>query len=74
MGNILMGLQVLISVAMIVVILPQQSKNATPTQFGEETSQAYFKPKGKEAFLNSVTRVLAVLFFLNAIALVMVMK
>lgn len=72
MANVLMGLQIVLAVALIGSILPQDSKNAVPTQFGGEESQAYFKPKGKEAFLGRVTKISAVLFFLNAIALLLV--
>ncbi len=44
------------------------------TQFGGEGSQSYFKPKGKEAFLGRVTKIAAVLFFLNALALAVINK
>lgn len=75
MGNILMAVQVVLSIIMIIVVLPQQSKQNQPQVFLEENStQAYFKPKGKEAFLNKITKIVSILFFINAIALVMVMK
>lgn len=75
LGNILMGIQVALSIFMIIVVLPQESKQNQPQVFMEDnSSQVYFKPKGKEAFLNKVTKFLAVLFFINAIALVIVMK
>ena len=54
--------------------MPQDSNRAVPSQFGGEGSQSYFKPKGKEAFLGRVTKISAVLFFLNALALVIVNK
>lgn len=72
MANVLMGLQVVLAIVLIGSILPQDSKSAVPTQFGGEGTQAYFKPKGKEAFLGRVTKIAAVLFFLNAIALLLV--
>ena len=72
LGNILMAIQIFLSIVMIIVVLPQQSKQNQPQVFIEDSSsQAYFKPKGKEAFLNKMTKIL---FFINAIALVMVMK
>ena len=72
LGNVLMGLQVVLGIILILAIMPQDSKNAVPTQFGGEGSQSYFKPKGKEAFLGRVTKISAVLFFLNAMALLLV--
>lgn len=72
MANVLMGLQVVLAIVLIGSILPQDSKSAVPTQFGGEGTQAYFKPKGKEAFLGKVTKIASVLFFLNAIALLLV--
>lgn len=72
MGNFLMGVQVVLSVVLVLSILPQDTKSAVPTEFGGEGTQAYFKPKGKEAFLARVTKITAVLFFLNAMALLLV--
>ena len=75
LGNILMAIQVALSIIMIIVVLPQESKQAQTQVFIEDSSsQAYFKPKGKEAFLNKMTKIVSVLFFINAIALVIVMK
>ncbi|EKX91031.1 preprotein translocase, SecG subunit [Peptostreptococcus anaerobius] len=72
---ILMGIQVFLSILMIITVLPQESKQNQPQVFLEDNaSQAYFKPKGKEAFLNKMTKIISVLFFINAIALVIVMK
>lgn len=62
MANVLMGLQIVISIILVVSILPQDSKSAVPTEFGGEGTQSYFKPKGKEAFLGRVTKISAVLF------------
>lgn len=73
--NVLMGIQVFLSIVMIIVVLPQESKQTQTQVFIEESSsQAYFKPKGKEAFLNKMTKIVSILFFINAIALVMAMK
>lgn len=74
LGNVLMGLQVVLGIILILAIMPQDSKSAVPTQYGGEGSQSYFKPKGKEAFLSRVTKIAAVLFFLNALALAVINK
>ena len=75
LGNILMAIQIFLSIVMIIVVLPQQSKQNQPQVFIEDSSsQDYFKPKSKEAFLNKMTQIVSILFFINAIALVMVMK
>lgn len=72
MFNVLMGVQIAISIILVISILPQNTKSAVPTEFGGEGTQSYFKPKGKEAFLARVTKISAVLFFLNAMALLLV--
>lgn len=72
MFNVLMGVQVVISIILVISILPQDTKSAVPTEFGGEGTQSYFKPKGKEAFLARVTKISAVLFFLNAMAILLV--
>lgn len=74
LSNVLMGVQVVLGIILILAIMPQDSKSAVPTQFGGEGSQSYFKPKGKEAFLGRVTKIAAVLFFLNALALAVINK
>ena len=73
-SNVLMGLQILLGIVLTIVIMPQESKTAMPSQYGGEGNQSYFKPKGKQAFLNKVTKVISVLFFLNAIALLILSK
>ncbi|TQQ85551.1 preprotein translocase subunit SecG [Peptacetobacter hominis] len=74
MVNILMATQVILGIALVIAIMPQENKTAMPSQYGGEGNQSYFKPKGKQAFLNKVTKIVAVLFFINAIALLMVSK
>ncbi|RDY24386.1 preprotein translocase subunit SecG [Romboutsia maritimum] len=71
MNNFLMGLQMVLSIILVASIMPQDTKSALPSQYGGEGNQSYFKPKGKEAFLGRVTKITAVLFFLNALALLM---
>lgn len=68
---ILMGVQVVLCVALIGSIMPQDTKSAVPSQYGGEGNQSYFKPKGKEAFLGRITKIAAVLFFLNALAMLL---
>lgn len=69
---ILMGVQVVLAIVLIGSIMPQDTKSAVPSQFGGEGSQSYFKPKGKEAFLGRVTKITAVIFFLNALAMLLI--
>ena len=69
---ILMVLQVVLSIVLIASIMPQDTKSAVPSQYGGEGNQSYFKPKGKEAFLGGVTKIAAILFFLNAIAMLLI--
>ncbi|MGL5312267.1 MAG: preprotein translocase subunit SecG [Peptostreptococcaceae bacterium] len=69
---ILMGVQVVLAVVLIASIMPQDTKSAVPSQYGGEGNQSYFKPKGKEAFLGKVTKIAAVIFFLNAIAMLLI--
>lgn len=71
MDKFLMGVQMFISVVLIVAVMMQDSKGAVKTDFGSEGNQAYFKPKGKEAFLSKLITVVGVLFFVNAIAMLL---
>lgn len=70
-GMILMGVQVVLAVVLIVSIMLQDTKSAVPSQYGGEGNQSYFKPKGKEAFLARATKIAAVLFFLNALVMLL---
>ena len=58
------------------LIMPQESKDNFKSDFGGDgaSTQAYFKPKGKQAFLLKTTKIVSVLFFINAIALLVVNK
>ncbi len=72
-GMVLMGIQVVLAVLLIVSIMPQETKNKPASQFGGgEGNQTYFKPKGKDAFLARLTKIAGALFFLNAIAMLLV--
>ena len=70
-SNILMGVQVVLAIVLILSIMPQDTKSAVPSQYGGEGNQSYFKPKGKEAFLGRVTKIAAVLFFINVISILL---
>lgn len=76
LNNVLMGVQLVLAVFLMLVIMPQESKENFKSDFSgaEEGSQAYFKPKGKQAFLLKSTKIFSVLFFLNALALVVINK
>lgn len=75
LNNVLMGVQLVLAVFLMLVIMPQESKENFKSDFtGEEGSQAYFKPKGKQAFLLKSTKIVSVLFFINAVALLVVNK
>lgn len=71
---ILMGIQVVLAIVLIVSIMPQDTKSAVPSQFGGEGNQTYFKPKGKQAFLARLTKITSLLFFLNALAMLLLKK
>ncbi len=74
LNNFLMGLQIVLGIIMVVSIMPQDTKSAIPSQFGGDGNQTYFKPKGKQAFLSKITKITAVLFFINALALLILEK
>jgi preprotein translocase subunit SecG len=67
-----MGIQIVLAIVLILSIMPQDTKSAVPSQYGGEGNQSYFKPKGKEAFLGKLTKIAAILFFLNAIAMLLI--
>ena len=67
-----MGIQIVLAIVLILSIMPQDTKSAVPSQYGGEGNQSYFKPKGKEAFLARVTKISAILFFINAIVMLLV--
>ena len=71
-SNIQMGIQIVLAIVLILSIMPQDTKSAVPSQYGGQESQSYFKPKGKEAFLSRVTKISAILFFINAIVMLLV--
>ena len=76
LNNVLMGIQLVLAICLMAVIMPQEGKGNFSSDFSgaEEGSQAYFKPKGKQAFLLKATKIIAVLFFVIALALLIVNK
>lgn len=67
MRNILMWSGIVIAIVMIISTTMQETKSAPNTNYG--TNNAAFKPKGKEAILNNITKISGFLLFLNAILL-----
>ncbi len=74
MQTALIVLHVIICVLLIVSVILQKGKGAEMgAAFGVGSSSAVFGPKGPTPFLAKVTVVLAVLFFINSIALTLLM-
>ena len=73
LNNILMGVQIVLSVLLLLVIMPQEGKGNFSSDFsgaGDDfEAQAYFKPKGKQAFLLKSTRIFSVLFLHKCISI-----
>lgn len=67
MRNILMWSGIIIAVILIISTVLQETKNAPVPNYGG--SNNHFKPRGKEAFLNNVTKISGFLLFVNAILL-----
>lgn len=71
MQNFLMWAQIITCIILIMSILFQDTKGAPQTSYGGN-NQAYFKPRGKEAFLNNLTKVSGIsLFAISIISLVL---
>ncbi len=68
--NILLILQIIVSVAMIVLILMQHGKGADAgAAFGSGASGTVFGSRGSGNFLSRTTAMLAAVFFLNSLGL-----
>lgn len=76
LNNVLMGIQLVLALFLMLVIMPQEGKGNFSSEYaGEEgSSQAYFKPRGKQAFFLKSTKIAAALFFINAVALLVANK
>lgn len=71
MQNFLTWAQLITCVVLVLSVLFQDSKNAPQTSYGGN-SQTYFKPRGKEAFLNNLTKISGICLFAISIASLMV--
>lgn len=71
MQNFLSWTQLIICLVLIISVLFQDSKNAPQTSYGSN-SQTYFKPRGKEAFLNNLTKISGVALFAISIISLMI--
>ncbi|PIE00470.1 MAG: preprotein translocase subunit SecG [Thiothrix nivea] len=68
--NILLIVQIIISVGIIVLVLMQHGKGADAgAAFGSGASGTVFGARGSGSFLSRSTAILATVFFLNSIAL-----
>jgi preprotein translocase subunit SecG len=66
----LMVIQIVISIALILVVILQARKSSRASGiFGGGTTADYGGKKGKEAFLMKLTTVIAVLFMLSSLML-----
>ncbi|MEG0857608.1 MAG: preprotein translocase subunit SecG [Terrisporobacter sp.] len=77
LNNILMGIQLVLAIFLMLVIMPQEGKGNFSSDFsggGDEATQTYFKPRGKQAFLLKSTKIVSALFFINALALLVANK
>ena len=70
MQQILLIVQILITVALVVIVLLQQGRGADAgASFGGGSSGSLFGARGPASFLSRVTAGLAALFFANSLAL-----
>ncbi|EIJ34054.1 preprotein translocase subunit SecG [Thiothrix nivea] len=68
--NVLLIVQIVVSVGIIVLVLMQQGKGADAgAAFGSGASGTVFGARGSANFLSRTTAILATVFFLNSIAL-----
>ena len=67
--NILLIVQIVVSVGIIVLVLMQQGKGADAgAAFGSGASGTVFGSQGSANFLSRTTAILATVFFINCIA------
>lgn len=67
MQNFLTWAQLIICVILTISVLFQDSKNAPQTSYGNN-NQSYFKPRGKEALFNNITKISGICLFGISIA------
>ena len=66
MRDILMWSGIIIAVVLIISTTLQETKTAPTPSYGGTNN--HFKPKGKEAVLNNITKISGFLLFINAIS------
>lgn len=70
MQTFLTWAQLITCVILILSVMFQDSKNA-PQMYGGNNNQNYFKPRGKEAILNNLTKMSGIaLFSISIISLI----
>lgn len=70
MRSFLIWIQIITCLILIISVLLQDSKNA-PQISQSSSNQSYFKPRGKEAFLNNVTKLSGItLFTISVLSLI----
>lgn len=67
MQNFLTWAQIIVCAILIISVLFQDSKNNNHSM-SNSANQAYFKPRGKEAFLNNITKISGFSLFVISIA------
>jgi preprotein translocase subunit SecG len=68
--NVLLIIQIVVSVGIIVLVLMQQGKGADAgAAFGSGASGTVFGSRGSANFLSRATAILATVFFLNSVSL-----
>lgn len=72
MKDLLMWSSIIIAVTLIISVFLQDTKTSPAPNCGNNNKN--FKPKGKEAVLNNLTKISGVLLFVNAILLLRIMK
>lgn len=70
MMNFLITSEIVVCIVLIISIILQDSKNTSVSD--TKNIQTYFKPKGKDAFLNKVINISAILLFLISIMMIFV--
>ena len=71
MYNVLLTLLVIISILIIIAVMMQPAKNDNAsTALSGGSSELFSKPRGFEAFMQKVTTILGILFFVIGLALV----
>lgn len=66
MQNILSWMQIITCVLLILSVLFQDSKTGNQSMYS--SNQSYFKPRGKEAFLNNLTKICGFALFAISVA------